>query len=132
MAKTNDFIYLKENRKKNTKEYFKFIGQKASTLIHLVKKPRILDVGCATGDFLYYLSTIYPNAELWGVDILSKLIVKAEREVPMAKFFVGDIFSGRNLKGKKFDFVFMNGVHPVVTPDESSFDDYKIWLNNLL
>ena len=132
MTKTNDLIYLKENRKKNTKEYFKFINGKASVLIRSTKKPRILDVGCATGDFLYYLSQLYPEAELCGVDILPELIDRAKSEVPVAKFFPGDIFSGRNLPGKKFDFVFMNGVHPVVTPEESDLDDYKVWFDNLL
>lgn len=132
MNRTNNLIYLKENRKTKTKEYFKFINQKTSSFIRSAKNPKILDVGCATGDFLYYLNQLYPQAELYGLDILPELIERAKREVDGAEFFVGDIFTGRNLPEKKFDFIFMNGVHPVVTPQESDFDDYKVWFGHLL
>lgn len=123
--KTYDRFYLNENRKEKPKEYFKFINKFLACVIGPVTNPKILDVGCATGDFLYYMGKLYPRAVLYGVDAMPELIKRAKTEVPSAKFFVADIFSGKSLPSQKFDFVFMSGVHP-------DFDEYEPWIKNLL
>ncbi|OGT32225.1 MAG: hypothetical protein A3E87_04935 [Gammaproteobacteria bacterium RIFCSPHIGHO2_12_FULL_35_23] len=89
--------------------------------------PRLLDVGCATGEFLYYLNSVYPKAKLAGVDIVPILLKKAQENVPSAKFWYADIHEGTNLltEKKQYDAVFMSGVHSI-------FDDYKHSLNHLL
>lgn len=117
IVRTHDKFYANESYKCNTKDSFKFIGNR----IHAQLKKgnggglSILDVGCSNGDFLYYLSTLYPDAELFGVDILQDLLdraksdfIKLNRQVPT--FFNGDIVSSIGLPKRKFDMVFLNGV----------------------
>ena len=62
-------VYLREKRKYKPKEYFKFTYSNSKNFITKVEKPKILDIGCATGDFLYYMSTKYKNAEFTGMDV---------------------------------------------------------------
>lgn len=94
---------------------------------HLRKfaRPEILDIGCATGDFLYYLHMLYPNASLTGCDILPELLKRAKREVPQAKYIRGDIYTGKGMPKNKFDAVFLLAVHSI-------FDDVGPWLDSLL
>ena len=51
----HDSLYLKENQYKNPKETFKF-ASKLIDKIALKKRVKLLDVGCAAGDFLKYLT----------------------------------------------------------------------------
>lgn len=93
-----------------------------------------MDVGCATGDFLYYLAQNFPKAEFYGLDRLPILIERAKSINPRARFFEGDIFSGEifgekgenireDLRGS-FDYIFMLGVHSI-------FDEMKKVMENL-
>lgn len=117
-------VFLKEDRRKNPKECFKFISKQASGFIQSLEKPRILDVGCATGEFLFYLSSIYKNSEFTGIDIIPELIARAKSTVPNVNFIIADIVTGKDLPNKKFDVVFCIGVH-------SLFDNYS-WIDNLM
>lgn len=132
--RTHDEFYLQEERKDDPKEYFKFILRRFSKLERPESCVKILDVGCATGDFLYYLAQNFPKAELYGMDRLPILLEKAKRINPRAKFFQGDIFSGEIFaeKGENiwtdfgggFDYIFMLGVHSI-------FDEIKKVIENL-
>ena len=91
----NNKTYLK--KKVQDKEYFKDITKylkKYKTQLDLI------DVGCASGDFLKNLSK-QKNFNLTGVDFSKKLISLARTKVPSANFFVKDI-KKINLK-KKFN-----------------------------
>ena len=98
-------VYLKENRKNATKEYFKFANSLCSDFISQKKSPMVLDIGCATGDFLYHLSQNYPNATLSGMDFLPELIAVAKKEVLKCEFFIADIHNMNQLPKKKYDLV---------------------------
>jgi ubiquinone/menaquinone biosynthesis C-methylase UbiE len=126
VKRTHDFLYLKEERKQNTKESFKFIEFFNRDFI----KSRncclnILDIGCATGDFLYFIRNLYPKAGLYGCDIIDELLEKAKKEVDGVSFFNANIFSGEMLPDKKFDLIFCTGVISI-------FDDIQVVLKNIL
>jgi len=123
--RTHDSLYLKENRKQTPKEYFKFIVKEAAPFIENIDKPSILDVGCATGDFLWYLSGLYPSVKFTGLDVMPELIERAKKEVPTANFILGNINTAEGLPSGKFDAVFMLGVHSI-------FDDFEPCFNNFL
>ena len=54
--RTHDSLYLEENRYENTKEMFKFIFKNAfPKKIHKIQNEDILDIGCAAGEFIYFL-----------------------------------------------------------------------------
>ncbi len=123
--RTHDKLYLYENRKETPKEYFKFIIDNAKNYIDNLSYPEILDIGCATGDFLYYFGKIYPDARKYGVDIMDELLSKAKNEVDEAIFLKGNIEKGLDFIETRFDAIFMSGVHSI-------FDNFEIILDNTL
>lgn len=124
MIRNHDKLYLNENRKNKTKEQFKFLYKK-SLESKKDKKIKICDVGCATGDFLYYLSNSKKNLELYGIDVRKDLLLKARKEVQNCNFILGDISDLKTLPKMKFDIAYMTGVHTI-------FDDYEKIFNNFL
>ncbi|HNX82601.1 MAG TPA: class I SAM-dependent methyltransferase [Candidatus Omnitrophota bacterium] len=125
IKRTHDEFYLQEDRRSTPKEYFKFISRYSFSFIESLENPSILDIGCATGDYLWYLSMIHKDARFYGMDVMHKLMVTAKSRLPQSVFFKGNIFTGQGLPSKKFDVVFMLGVHSI-------FDSHEPWINNLL
>ena len=115
--RTHDNFYLKEKSK--VKEYYKFIISKVSKNLN---NKDILDVGCATGDFLKYIKTKYPKSNLHGVEINKNLF-----NVLKKKNFINKAYNHSILKSKKigkYDYIFMSGVHSI-------FDDLLPLLKRL-
>lgn len=119
--RTHDKFYLTENRKNDPKEYFKFIAEIAKPLL-AVGTPKVIDIGCATGDFVYYLRNEFPNIQLTGMDIDEELLDRAKQEVEGVTFIQGDIT--KDVIEEKYDAIFLNGVHSI-------FDNF-MWLENLV
>jgi SAM-dependent methyltransferase len=117
-VRTHDKLYLKEDRKHSPKEYFKFILKEIN--LDVAKDGNILDVGCATGDFLWFLGEKCPNANLVGIDVDNELIQRAKTEVPNAEFIHANIIEGK--LNQQFDLIFMLGVHSI-------FDRVEQWLD---
>lgn len=135
IKRTHDEFYAREEWKKHTKESFKYIGGK---VLQTLKERgggtnssiKILDIGCSNGDFLFYLSNLFPNSDLSGVDVMSSLLDKMcldfrNYQKPEPKNYLGNIESGEGLPKDKYDLVFMNGVIGI-------FDDLKNPLNNFV
>ncbi len=62
------------------KPYLLFIQKKIAKYIDLKNNPKVLDVGCGTGDALVFLSkTGHPS--LFGLDISEKMLEKANRKM---------------------------------------------------
>lgn len=121
VERTHDKFYLNENRKDNPKEYFKFISAMASAVLGR-PSAEIAEVGCATGDFAYYLRSVYPEIRLSAFDIDEELLARARQEVPGVTFDLINI--AQQPLNRRYDAVFMNGVHSI-------FDNLE-WLDNLL
>lgn len=119
--RTHDKFYLTEHRKNNPKEYFKFIANIAEPLMQ-GDNVKAIDVGCATGDFVFYLRNRFDKIALSGMDIDAELLQRAQEEVEGVTFLQGDITQAP--LPEKFDVIFQNGVHSI-------FDDF-VWLDNLL
>jgi SAM-dependent methyltransferase len=126
MHRINDHnrFYLTEDRKQEPKEYFKFLVQQAAPILRS-GSPRVLDIGCAAGDFLYYLRSTYPNARITGIDLEPEFTTKASQSLPGADFFVADVYSGSNLPAQKFDAVFMSGVSYL-------FPQFEPWVRHVV
>ena len=82
----------------------------------------VLDIGCATGDFLYYLSTCFPKADLFGADVDLELLERMKREVPSVKKSFQIDISNLSTDIGQYDVVFMSGVHSI-------FDDLNCLLS---
>jgi trans-aconitate methyltransferase len=121
--RTHDLLYLNENRYEGTKESFKFTLKTA--LEFSDRMPRsILDVGCAAGEFPFFLVRAIEGAHIHGMDVMPELVEKARQVVPEAEFFVGSVLDPEATSGA-FDMVFLVGVHSI-------FDEIEPWLSNLL
>jgi SAM-dependent methyltransferase len=104
--RTHDNFYLKE--KKKFKDYYKFI---LSHVNQNLNNKDIIDIGCATGDFLTYVNEKFPKSNLHGLEINKKL-----HKVASKKKFIKNIFCNDILKIKKigkYDFIFISGVHSI-------------------
>ena len=124
LIRNHDKFYLNEDRKNNPKEQFKFLFKKSLEEKNL-QSLKICDIGCATGDFLHYLSKSTNNVDLFGIDIRKDLLLKAEKEVKNCNFILGDISNLETLPKMKFDIAYMTGVLSI-------FDNYKKVLENFL
>ena len=118
-------IYLKEDRYAQPKEYFKVIAGLMQESGVMQKGSRICDVGCAAGEFLYYLVEQFPMAQFYGYDIVEDLLVKARGKVPRAVFEHGSVLDRNLLEGESFDVIFLLGVHQI-------FDEFETCIGNVL
>lgn len=85
----------------------------------------LLDVGCATGELLGYLSTQFPQLRCTGVDVFDELLDQGRKNVPTATFVNASALSLPAAFNRRFDVVTAIGVASV-------FDDGEIetfWLN---
>lgn len=111
--KTDNYFYKKEDRKDEPKDYFKLIATDILDSIDMSKK-ELLDIGCASGDFIYYLEQLLQkkgirNTRLYGIDIYDELLEIAKSKNPKAKFIQKDIMDLGNIN-KKWDVVTLMGV----------------------
>lgn len=102
--KHQDYIYLKEDYYNNPKETFKFVTSKMKD----VEGKSILDIGCAKGEFLYYLQSQYQFAEYCGLDYSEILIKEAKSHLKSMQFYVdsAETFS----LNKQFDVITILGL----------------------
>ncbi len=128
IIRTHDDFYLKDIRKEKTKEYFKFLYKilKRNKKINS-KNTNIIDIGCATGELIYYLKNKFKNANFYGLDVHPKLIDYAKKDPDLSDvdFSVGNIINKpRKEHFKKYDIVLFIAVHSI-------WDDIDTWFSNL-
>ena len=112
-------IYLQENRFEKPKEIFKTICSIIENHNH-PEKMNVCDIGCATGEFLYYLKTIFPNSTVTGYDILTSMLHIAKKMIPDGNFFEGNVNSKQLLSENSFDIVTMTGALSIFDDPRSS------------
>ncbi len=102
--KQQDYVYLQEDYYKNPKEIFYFVAKLMNS-----NNFSCLDLGCARGEFLYYLKQNFDTTKLLGVDYSEVLIDKAQEYEGLngVDFYVdsAETFNSSN----KFDFVTLLG-----------------------
>ena len=105
--KHQDYIYINANYYKDPKETFLFIHKIINDSHHM---PSVLDLGCARGEFLYYLKNNIEYEKLVGIDYSYKLINEAKKFDGLngVEFKVGS--ADKFNLNSKFDIVVMSGV----------------------
>ena len=128
IIRTHDDFYLEDKRKENTKEYFKFLHKILNKNKKInSKKTKIIDIGCATGELIYFLKTKFKDANYYGLDVHPKLIKYAKKDPDLkdVDFSVGNIVDIPKKKHfKKYDVVLFIAVHSI-------WDSIDIWFSNL-
>lgn len=125
IKRLHDKFYLKENRYNTPKESFKEI-------LKIIKKQKkfknkniqYLDVGCATGELIYFVSKNFKNIKITGLDVMVDLLKKAKKYNPNSIFYKKNINSKKFNLEKKYDLITMTGVISI-------FDNFETSLNNL-
>jgi SAM-dependent methyltransferase len=127
VQRTHDAFYLDENRYSEPKEMFKFIAEHAFVQSESNSSLSICDFGCAAGEFLYYLNSILPKANLTGVDVMPVLLSKAAKFVPSAEFKEGSVLDGSFGSESLYDKSFLIGVHSIFDEFETCFTNLVKW-----
>lgn len=120
-----DVRYSERPLANQPEERFSFILEECLAQLDGADVRSILEVGCAAGDFVHWLTQTFPRSLIHGIDLHPGLVEAAGRRVPHATFSIGDLEDPGTLPHQTFDLVFMNTVH-------SHFDDCGAWLDRLL
>lgn len=106
-----------------TYDRFVFLGNLVAQ--RLGNGTEILDIGCAKGEFIYYLKEIYPNIKYTGIEISEELVALAKKEPNLAgvDFIVADARSFE--LDRDFDVTIMSGVLSI-------FDDFTEPLSQMV
>lgn len=120
-----DLRYLGRPPATSHRPYFSFVESFARDLLESSGPVRVLDVGCANGSFVHYLSECHPAAVCIGVDALPQLVEDAARNVPTGTFAVGDIREAASMPTGPFSLVTMLTLH-------SHFDRLDDILDNVM
>ena len=107
--KSQDYIYLKENYIKKPKEQFHFLENE---ILNENKEIDLLDLGCAKGEFIYFLNRHKIKFKnLIGIDYSQSLIKYAKSKNTNNKKIK---FYKKNAEKfyikKKFDFIIISGL----------------------
>ncbi len=78
----------------------------------------LLDVGGASGDFVYYIGKRFPDSACTCIEYDSELVALGQERVPACRYIQGDANDMKEFSDRSFDFVTMTGVHSI-------FDDFR-------
>jgi len=124
--RTHDMFYLSEKPLNSPKKSFEFImNEMKENLDFQNNNLSLLDIGCATGEFIKYVSTILSNINFEGIDIEKKLIDKARTNNPNSNFYINDIGSSNFSMQKKYNIITATGVLQIL-------DDIDIFFKNII
>lgn len=117
--------YINEGWSKEPKEIFKFLDHFISQE-NRNENLNLLDVGCATGELIYFLSRRYPDYNFTGIDVFDDLIKQCSELQPDKEFFKSSILELPGFLEQQFDIVTVVGVMSI-------FDDEELptFFNNL-
>tara|TARA_B100001250_G_C19718594_1_gene752734 strand:+ start:64 stop:789 length:726 start_codon:yes stop_codon:yes gene_type:complete len=122
--KKNDSTYLSNHEYDNPKEYFKIITKIIAD--RFGNKPlSIIDVGCASGGFLYYLKNHINIVKGIGIDISDKHLMQARKVIPDFQFIEDSVLTLSNPNIEKYDICTFLGSMGI-------FDKTKKILQNLV
>lgn len=118
--------YINEGWAKEPKESFKSLAGLIKQL-SLPENAKLLDVGCATGELIHYLSTQFSSFSFTGMDIFDDLIHVASQLQADKTFIRGSILDKNDELTNAFDIITAIGVMSIF--DETNIGVF--WKNLL-
>lgn len=112
VRKADELIYLNEDRRNQVKSTFRVAGNKITDFASKQNKRNgdLLDVGCATGDFLHHISTILTGYNLAGLEVSEFIALEASKRMSSATIKVGNVLDKTCFDERSFDIIFVCGV----------------------
>lgn len=120
----NDPVYLGREQYGEPKEYFKRVINLIED-IHKKDKISLIDMGCASGGFIYFAKKALNIGDCVGVDISEDHLVQARKYVKDVDFVLGSLTVPEKTIGRQFDVCTCLGVLSI-------FDDIEEALKILL
>lgn len=120
-------LYLRESRYEEPKEIFKFLVRLMRESGVPADGAAVGDIGCAAGEFLYYLAREFPHARLTGYDVVPELLEKARIHVPEAEFRLGSVLDANLVREGSLDVALLVGVHSIFDEVETCFSNVLRW-----
>ena len=120
----HDKIYLKSNRYKKPKEISKLLYKILKKRLSKTKNYKLLEVGCANGELLFFLDQKFSNIEFCGVDIRRDLIKLAKKKCSPDMYFKKLDYTQNQNFNKKFDIIICMGTISI-------FDNLDIFFRNI-
>ena len=117
-------FYNKEERFKKLLKTMEFKLNIVSNNNNLNNK-KICDIGCATGEFLYFLNKKYPNNKLTGYDINKDYIDKGKENCKAINFLQGNILDTNLIKENEYDIIMCSGIIQI-------FENFELCYKNLI
>ncbi len=119
------YIYFEEDYYSQPKEIFKFVANEIERHFPDKKSLSLLDVGCARGEFIYYLLCQYPRlyALLTGVDLLQELIDSAQAYEGLKAINFYCISSENYTIDRHYDVITMLGLVSALTSTKKTFNN---------
>lgn len=105
----DDPIYLNEDRSAEPKEIFKFVRD-AIAADERGPGTKLCDVGCATGEFLDFLSRCFSDFSLYGLDVSAPMIADASKRFPKISFRVASAIDPSAFTEPEYDVTTSIGV----------------------
>lgn len=131
LQRTHDLLYLSENRYKDPKQlHEQIVSMIKSTGQEKVgpwKVDKILDAGCAAGEFAYLLRKEFVDAKIEGFDLLRPLVDKARQNVAGVKFSEADILDPKATCDNYFNVITCTGVISIFDEFEKPVDNLINW-----
>lgn len=106
-----------ENPRESDKRSAQFVLQSLRAMQPMDRRPRILDIGCSTGNFLRHLKRLNINADLIGGDLMEPHIDLCRKNSALSGmvFDVMDVFDIP--AAEPFDIITANAVNVYFAPD---------------
>ena len=119
IRKDDQYLYL--DRYQNPLKIFKELSKKISH----IGNGDLLDIGAATGEFLYHLERHIPN-KLTGLEIDERLIERATKFIksPIKK---GDVLNGSLFSENQFQIITFINTHMIFDDLSPVFENIKKW-----
>ncbi len=124
-VRTHDEFYLSVDPLAPPKDSFVQVGDLIGDWLKGNSKvASIVDIGCATGAFLNYLSNRVPEPKISGCEYLQPLIEAGRRNYPSIKITQASIFDRDKIEPSSVDVITILGVISI-------FDDIEPLVKNL-
>ena len=124
-TRSHDKLYLKSNRYKKPKEAFKLLYKILKKRLSKKKYYKLLDIGCANGELLFYLHQKFNNIEFCGVDVRGDLIKLAKKKCSSDIYFKKLDYNEEQNLNKKFDIIICSGVIGIFDNLDNFFKNIK-------
>ena len=119
IRKDDQYLYL--NRYENPLKIFKVIAEKISKL----GSGNLLDIGAATGEFMFHLEKSIPN-NLTGLEIDKRLIERANKFIK-SPIKHGSVLNSELFSENQFNIITFLNTHVIFDDLEPVFKNIKRW-----